>query len=101
MPLSTFQAYNKLLKEQNHEDTRLIGLENVSGKQLFFISNAMVWCNKAREGYLRELIQYDPHSPNQYRINIPMGNLEAFSRVFKCSESSKMYRQKKDRCLLW
>ncbi|XP_075730871.1 neprilysin-1-like [Rhipicephalus microplus] len=98
---TAFKAYDNLLKEQHHEDTRLEGLENVSGKQLFFISNAMVWCNKAREGYLRELIQYDPHSPNQYRINIPMGNMEAFSRVFKCSEKSKMYRPKKDRCMLW
>ncbi|KAH7935881.1 hypothetical protein HPB52_014450 [Rhipicephalus sanguineus] len=29
--------------------------------------NMTVWCNKAREGYLRELIQYDPHTPNRYR----------------------------------
>uniref|UniRef100_A0A224YD77 Gluzincin n=1 Tax=Rhipicephalus zambeziensis TaxID=60191 RepID=A0A224YD77_9ACAR len=98
---TAFKAYNKLLIEQHREDARLEGLENVSGKQLFFISNAMVWCNKAREGYLRELIQYDPHTPNRYRINIPMGNMEAFSTVFKCSEKSKMYRQKKDRCMLW
>lgn len=99
---TAFKAFNKLLFErQQREDTRLEGLENVSGKQLFFISNAMVWCNKAREGYLRELIQYDPHTPNRYRINVPMGNMEAFSTVFKCSKKSKMYRQKEDRCTLW
>lgn len=99
---TAFKAYDKLLLEgHNREDTRLEGLENISGKQLFFISNAMVWCNKARDGYLRELIQYDPHTPNRYRINVPMGNMEAFSTVFKCSKNSNMYRQKRDRCTLW
>ncbi|XP_050023109.1 neprilysin-1-like isoform X1 [Dermacentor andersoni] len=99
---TAFKAYNKLLYDSRQlEDTRLEGLEEFSGKKLFFISNAMVWCNKARDGYLRELIQYDPHSPNRYRINVPMGNMEAFSTVFKCSKRSAMYRQKKDRCILW
>lgn len=99
---TAFKAYNKLLYDnRRHEDTRLEGLEELSGKKLFFISNAMVWCSKARDGYLRELIQYDPHTPNRYRINVPMGNMEAFSTVFKCSEKSAMYRMKQDRCTLW
>ncbi|KAH8034907.1 hypothetical protein HPB51_003194 [Rhipicephalus microplus] len=40
--------------------------------------NLTVWCNKAREGYLRELIQYDPHSPNQYRASEQTSSRRSF-----------------------
>ncbi|KAL1429261.1 hypothetical protein MTO96_016475 [Rhipicephalus appendiculatus] len=71
-----FEAYSKLLKDECKTDTRLKGLGTVfSGKQLFFIANGMAWCSAARPEYLKILIQYDPHSPSQYRVNIPMCRL--------------------------
>nr|XP_037288133.1 endothelin-converting enzyme homolog [Rhipicephalus microplus] len=80
-------------------DTRLAGMENVTGKQLFFISNGMAWCRLARPEYIKLMIQYDPHSPAPYRVNLPMSNLEAFSETFNCPKNSTMNR--KDRCSLW
>ncbi|XP_077493975.1 membrane metallo-endopeptidase-like 1 [Amblyomma americanum] len=95
-----FKAYNRLLKDEcGNIDTRLPGLEHLSGKKLFFLSNAMVWCSNIRPGYLRQLIQYDEHSPAQYRVNVPMSNMQAFSTVFNCSANSKMNRAR--RCTLW
>ncbi|XP_049514803.1 neprilysin-1-like [Dermacentor silvarum] len=95
-----FEAYNQLLKkEYKNVDTRLKGLENVSGKQLFFISNGMVWCSLTRPEYLKQQIQYDPHSPGPYRINVPMSNMKAFSETFNCPANSTMNRT--NRCSLW
>uniref|UniRef100_A0A224Y3M3 Gluzincin n=1 Tax=Rhipicephalus zambeziensis TaxID=60191 RepID=A0A224Y3M3_9ACAR len=94
-----FEAYSKLLKDECKTDTRLKGLEQFSGKQLFFIANGMAWCSAARPEYLKILIQYDPHSPSQYRVNIPMSNMPAFSETFKCRANSTMNGQ--NRCRLW
>ncbi|XP_077498493.1 neprilysin-1-like [Amblyomma americanum] len=95
-----FKAYSRLLKDEyGNNDTRLPGLEHLSGKKLFFLSNAMVWCSNIRPGDLRQQIQYDPHAPDQYRVNVPMSNMPAFSTVFNCSANSTMNRTR--RCTLW
>uniref|UniRef100_A0A224YD63 Gluzincin n=1 Tax=Rhipicephalus zambeziensis TaxID=60191 RepID=A0A224YD63_9ACAR len=95
-----FEAFKHLLDlEYRNVDTRLKGMENVTGKQLFFISNAMTWCSLSRPEYLKVLIQYDPHSPAPYRVNVPMSNMEGFSEAFGCSVNSTMNR--KHRCSLW
>ncbi|KAL1469245.1 hypothetical protein MTO96_004955 [Rhipicephalus appendiculatus] len=63
-----FEAYKELLQaEYKYVDTRLKDLEEFSGEQLFFIANAMVKCSLSRPEYLKEQIQYDTHSPDQYR----------------------------------
>uniref|UniRef100_A0A224YCM1 Gluzincin n=1 Tax=Rhipicephalus zambeziensis TaxID=60191 RepID=A0A224YCM1_9ACAR len=96
----SFEAYQHLLDvEYGNVDTRLVGMENVTGRQLFFISNGMAWCTLNRPEYIKLMIQYDPHSPARYRINVPLSNLEAFSKTFNCPKNSTMNR--KDRCSLW
>ncbi|XP_065287845.1 neprilysin-1-like isoform X4 [Dermacentor albipictus] len=95
-----YKAYERLLQEEcRGEDTRLPGLTNLSGKQLFFIAEAMVWCSRYRKERRQSQIQYDPHSPEKYRANIPMQNMEEFSAVFNCTDGSKM--KPEQRCKLW
>ncbi|KAH8035521.1 hypothetical protein HPB51_006277 [Rhipicephalus microplus] len=89
-----FEAYKRLLQvEYKNVDTRLKDLEEFSGEQLFFIANAMIMCSLSRPESLKEQIQYDPHSPSQYGINVPLSNLPAFSDTFNCSANSAMNRQ--------
>ncbi|XP_049514431.1 membrane metallo-endopeptidase-like 1 [Dermacentor silvarum] len=78
---------------------RLPGLDKYSGRQLFFISNALMWCENTRKQFLAQRIQYEPHCPNKYRVNVPLRNFPAFSRAFKCGSNSAMHRGKK--CVLW
>lgn len=95
-----FEAYKNFLEEECQSDgTRLKGLEEFSGKKLFFVANAMAWCSVSRPEYLKLLIQYDPHSPSQYRVNLPMSNMPDFSETFGCPANSTMNR--KERCTLW
>ncbi|KAL3221169.1 hypothetical protein MRX96_029510 [Rhipicephalus microplus] len=95
-----FEAYKRLLQvEYKNVDTRLKDLEEFSGEQLFFIANAMIMCSLSRPESLKEQIQYDPHSPSQYGINVPLSNLPAFSDTFNCSANSAMNRQ--HRCAIW
>uniref|UniRef100_G3MKN7 Peptidase M13 N-terminal domain-containing protein n=1 Tax=Amblyomma maculatum TaxID=34609 RepID=G3MKN7_AMBMU len=97
-----FKAYHKLLTQECDDvDTRLHGIEYLSGRKLFFIAHAMVWCNLSRKKHLKHIIQYDPHSPSRFRINIPFKNSKAFARVFGCRPHSAMHWHPKNRCTLW
>ncbi|KAL1429258.1 hypothetical protein MTO96_016473 [Rhipicephalus appendiculatus] len=96
----SFEAFKNLLEgEYRNVDTRLKGMENVTGKQLFFLSTGMTWCSLSRPEYLKVLIQYDTHSPGRYRVNVPMSNMKAFSETFNCPANSTMNRT--HRCSLW
>ncbi|KAL1429268.1 hypothetical protein MTO96_016481 [Rhipicephalus appendiculatus] len=95
-----FKAYDTFLQDEcQGVDTRLPGLTNLSGKQLFFIADAMMWCSSSTVQRLKLQIQYDVHSPAQYRVNMPMKNFAEFSEVFKCSANSTM--NPAQRCTLW
>ncbi|XP_077550022.1 neprilysin-1-like [Haemaphysalis longicornis] len=99
---TAFKVYKETFKEEcNGKDARLQGLEELSGEQLFFISNAMVWFDLARPREKKFNIQYDPHSPSEYRINVPMRNMAEFSTVFNCAPRSRMSPDRKKTCVLW
>lgn len=78
---------------------KLPGLEDFTREQLYFISNAIVFCVNMRPEALKNQVLYDPHSPNKYRVNIPMSNVKEFSKAFGCKPSSHMYNRKK--CTMW
>ncbi|XP_064470468.1 neprilysin-1-like isoform X2 [Ornithodoros turicata] len=77
----------------------LPGLQKYTSDQLFFMSMALVWCTNYRTEELKHLMQYDPHSPGKYRVNIPMGNFDEFSKAFDCPATSRM--NLRDKCVLW
>ncbi|KAM7311130.1 neprilysin-1-like [Ixodes scapularis] len=95
---SGLRAAYLAFRKFNDTDQVLPGL-NLTGDQLFFLSNAMVWCHNIREERLRYDVQYDPHSPGKYRVNLPMGNSPDFLRVFSCSPNSTMNITNK--CTMW
>ncbi|XP_077531286.1 membrane metallo-endopeptidase-like 1 [Haemaphysalis longicornis] len=99
---TAYKAYERYFKQDcKHEDIRLKGLEDLSGKKLFFISHAMIWCTLSRTQELKNQIQYDVHSPAQYRVNVPLQNMRAFSRVFKCRDGARMNPGENKTCKLW
>ncbi|KAL1429264.1 hypothetical protein MTO96_016478 [Rhipicephalus appendiculatus] len=63
-----FKAYEARLEKEGG-DIRLPGLTHLSGRELFFIANAMVWCGLSRVERLRQLIQYDVHSPGSIQVS--------------------------------
>ncbi|XP_049274823.1 neprilysin-1-like isoform X3 [Rhipicephalus sanguineus] len=50
---------------------------------------------------LRMQIEYDEHSPSEYRVNVPLKNMQAFSTVFNCSVNAPMNLSNEQRCILW
>jgi predicted metalloendopeptidase len=67
--------------------------------QLYFVSNANLWCGLIRNEELRNRILTDPHSPAKYRVNVPISNNERFAEVFQCEKGTPMSPE--NRCELW
>lgn len=92
-----YHAYRAWAKK--HKVQSLPGLQNFTADQLFFISVAMTWCNNPRPRRLQQQIDTDVHAPSRYRVNVPLSNMEEFSKAFKCPKDSPMYSKRK--CVLW
>jgi putative endopeptidase len=76
-------------------------IDGMTGEQRLFIGWAQVWRAKRREAYIRQLILIDPHSPPEFRVNIPVSNVDAFYDAFGVKPGDKMYRDPKDRVKIW
>ncbi len=73
--------------------------EGFSEDQLFFLSNAQIWCAKARESFIRLRAQTDPHSPPRFRVNGALSNAPEFAKAFGCKAKAPMAPAK--RCEVW
>ncbi|XP_050024783.2 neprilysin-21-like isoform X1 [Dermacentor andersoni] len=92
-----YHAYRAWAKK--HKVKSLPGLQNFTADQMFFISVALTWCNNPRPKRLQQQIHSDVHAPSRYRVNVPLSNMEEFSKAFKCPKDSPMYSKRK--CVLW
>lgn len=72
-----------------------------SAGQQFFLGFAQSWCTKVRPEQARLRATTDPHSPAYWRVNGPLGNLDAFKQAFQCADGGKMIRTGAARCTVW
>jgi putative endopeptidase len=76
-------------------------IDGFTGDQRFFMGYAQAWRENAREATTRQLLLSDPHSPGQYRANVPVANNDAFQRAFDVKPGDKMYRAPAERVKIW
>ncbi len=72
-----------------------------SDSQQFFLGFAQSWCTKVRKEQAIQRVTTDPHAPPYWRVNGPLGNLDAFNAAFECSAGAKMVRAGAQRCTVW
>ena len=75
--------------------------DGFSGDQLFFRSWARAWRQNSRDEALKLQVNTDPHSPEKFRANGPLGNLPTFAEAFGLSEDSPMVREASARADIW
>ncbi|XP_071056270.1 endothelin-converting enzyme homolog isoform X3 [Onthophagus taurus] len=92
-----FTAMAKYFKTTNMEN-KLPGLETFSSEQLFFISQAHVWCF-VKEPFL-DIDGNDEIITNEFNVNGIVQNAAKFSESFNCPLGSKMNPERK-RCEIW
>jgi membrane metallo-endopeptidase-like protein 1 len=92
-----YLAYKKWVNKHQPERT-LPGLP-YTPEQMFWISAGNTWCDVERREELQINIMDRYHSPNYYRINVPLMNSEYFAKDFNCPVGSPMNPVHK--CLIW
>ena len=76
-------------------------IDGLTPEQRFFLSWATVWRTNYTDEYRRLLVNVDPHSPAQFRVNGPLGNLPAFAAAFGVADGSPMVRAAELRAHIW
>ena len=76
-------------------------IDGFTPEQRFFISYAMDSRSKWRPEVLRLIVQTDPHSPDEFRVNGPLSNLDEFAKAFDVPEGAPMRRPVADRVSIW
>jgi len=76
-------------------------IDGLTGAQRFFLAYAQVWRSKYRDGALRELVLSDVHSPDKFRVNGPLPNIDAWYEAFGVQPGDKLYLKPGDRVRIW
>ncbi len=92
-------AYEAFKKTKQGQSTTKI--DGFTPDQRFFLSWAQVWRSKQRPEALAQRILTDPHSPEQYRGNAPLTNVDAWYSAFNVKPGDKLYKKPEDRIKIW
>ena len=76
-------------------------IDGFTGDQRFFLAYAHSWQGKAREGALRAQLLSNPHSPEQYRVNGIVRNMDEWYRAFAVKPGDKLYLPPEERVHVW
>ena len=76
-------------------------IDGFTAEQRFFLAWAQGWRGNMRAEYLKNMVQTNPHSPGNFRVNGPPSNMQEFYDAFGVKEGDKMYRPKAERAEIW
>src|ERR1700761_5981010 len=91
-----YEAYKKTKEGQTNPK-----IDGFTGDQRFFLSFAQVWRGSQRPEMASQRLLTDPHSPEQYRANAPVTNIDAWYAAFNVQPGDKMYKKPEDRIKVW
>ncbi|MFD2285399.1 M13 family peptidase [Pedobacter petrophilus] len=86
------------LTDQGKGDKKIDGF---TPDQRFFLGFAQVWRMKSRDESMLVRIKTDPHSPEMFRVNGSVYNMEAFYKAFNIPATAKMYLAPENRLGVW
>ena len=93
---TAYEAFKKT--PEGHSNKKIDGF---TPDQRFFLSWAQVWRSSQRPETAASRIKTDPHSPEQYRTNAPITNIDAWYAAFDIKPGDKMYKKPEDRIKIW
>ena len=76
-------------------------IDGFTGWQRFFLGWAQSWRGKYRAEEVRRRIAIDPHSPDEFRCNQVVANLDEFYEAFKVENQDKHFLPKEQRVRIW
>jgi putative endopeptidase len=76
-------------------------IDGLSGAERFFLSWAQAWQQKGRDEEVIRLIAIDPHSPNEFRCNQIVRNIDGYYDTFAVTASDELWLNPEDRVTIW
>jgi putative endopeptidase len=76
-------------------------IDGLTGAQRFFLSWAQAWQQKSRDAEVLRLLAIDPHSPNEFRCNQIVRNIEAFYDAFDVQPTDAAWLSPEQRVRIW
>jgi putative endopeptidase len=76
-------------------------IDGLTGAQRFFLSWAQAWQQKSRDEEVIRLLSIDPHSPNEFRCNQIVRNIDEYYEAFDVSESDALWLAPEERVTIW
>ena len=76
-------------------------IDGLTGDQRFFLSLAQSWRMKVRDETAKQLLVTDVHSPNLWRVDGTLRNIDAWYAAFAVKPSDKLYLPPAERVRVW
>jgi putative endopeptidase len=76
-------------------------IDGLTGDQRFFLAWAQVWRSAQREESYRNRLRTDPHSPEEFRVNGIVRNLDEWYEAFGVTEEDDLYLPPEERVRIW
>jgi len=76
-------------------------IDGWSGAERFFLSWAQAWQQKGRDEEVIRLMAIDPHSPNEFRCNQIVRNIDGFYETFGVTGSDDLWLDPPERVTIW
>jgi putative endopeptidase len=76
-------------------------IDGLSGAQRFFLSWAQAWQMKGRDAEVVRLLAIDPHSPNEFRCNQIVRNIDEFYTGFGVTADDDLWLDPSERVTIW
>ncbi|MGJ4845696.1 M13 family metallopeptidase [Leifsonia sp. Le1] len=92
-------AWKAYLLSLNGEEPPVV--DGLTGAERFFLSWAQAWQQKGRDEEVIRLLAIDPHSPNEFRCNQIVRNIDDFYEAFGVSEGDALWLAPEERVTIW
>ncbi|ARC55554.1 Neutral endopeptidase [Frondihabitans sp. 762G35] len=76
-------------------------IDGLTGVQRFFLSWAQAWQMKLRDEEAVRLLSIDPHSPNEFRCNQIVRNIDEFYAAFGVTPDDALWLPEEERVTIW
>lgn len=93
-------AYKQFAKE-NYLNGEAPIIDGTTGLQRFFIAWARTWQELSNKESERNKIMTDPHSPNQFRANGVVRNIDDWYQTFGVDKNNTLYLAPEQRIHIW
>ncbi|MBD8660677.1 peptidase M13 [Frigoribacterium sp. CFBP 8754] len=92
-------AYDAYLLSLGGEEAPVV--DGLTGAQRFFLSWAQAWQIAIRDEEAIRLLSIDPHSPNEFRCNQIVRNIDEFYAAFGVTEGDRLWLPEAERVTIW